>query len=110
MNIQFPEFWIFTGNFLPYLVNTFLAGIVIGLVPLGITKFLSEEDFWSLAPVCMHEVFIVTVQITILFNVWPTLEFSIFNFFVYILMSPAMHILFFKEIVLSVIWAIDYSL
>ena len=54
------------------------------------------EEIEMKMPVCWSEATKLVITATIIFEVWPTLEFSIFNFLLYITMTPALHFVFYK--------------
>ena len=47
-------------------------------------------------PVCWSEATKLMITTTVLVQVWPALEFSYFHFLLYIIMTPALHYVFYK--------------
>lgn len=47
-------------------------------------------------PVCWSEATKLMITATVLVQVWPALEFSYFHFLLYIIMTPALHYVFYK--------------
>ena len=47
-------------------------------------------------PVCWSEATKTVISATVLLQVWPTLEFSLFHFVLYTVMTPALHYMFYK--------------
>jgi len=66
------------------------------LMFLSITKTLHTSDIEMCMPVCWSEATKTVITGTVLLQVWPTLEFSLFNFLLYITMTPALHYTFYK--------------
>jgi len=92
---------LFNTNSLMFSSFAIKLGVLILLyivMFLAIKHTLHASDIEMAMPVCWSEATKTVISATVLLQVWPTLEFSLFHFVLYTVMTPALHYMFYKVV------------